>query len=127
MQVTGTRPGAGWIAVGRAVEPSSQERVVAGRRRSRRRKPARQGQSVEVELALPAGRACTCRPRPWPARAGATVVFVADDGGAQALTFEPRPVTVLSRRRPRRGRGVKAGERVAVRGFRPQGDVDQGG
>ena len=45
-----------------------------------------------------------------------SVVFVAD-GGAQALTFEPRPVTVLSQGGDRVAvEGVKAGERVAVRG-----------
>ncbi len=115
VQVTGTPARGRLIAVGRAVEPSSQS-VLLRAAVEVGAASLRPGQSVEVELALPAGRALHLPASALARQGGATVVFVAD-GGAQALTFEPRPVTVLSQGGDRVAvEGVKAGERVAVRG-----------
>ena len=116
VQVVGSEARGKLIAVGRAVEEGSQSVLLRAAVDSGAAS-LRPGQSVEVSLGLPAADGQRLPASALARQGGAAVVFVQVGGDAHGASFTPRPVRVLAQN----GdvvtvTGVKAGEKVAVKG-----------
>ncbi len=104
------------IAIGSAVDPASQT-VLLRAEVTKGAETLRPGQFIEVEIATPAGPQQRLPASALVREQGRTLAFVQTAGDEQVTRFEARPVRVVSQ-----GGdsvvvdGIKAGERVAVKG-----------
>jgi len=118
VKVAGSGASGKLIAVGRAVEPGSQS-VVLRAQVERGADSLRPGQVVEVEVAA-GGNVGTSLRLPVSAlvhHAGKTVVFVQGASSDKGTSFLPREVKALGQSGDSaQVEGVKAGEKVAVKG-----------
>ena len=115
-KVNGTAAQGKLIAIGRAVEPGSQSVLLRAAVDSGA-EALRPGQTVEVQLALPAGGPLRLPVAALSRQGEAAVVFVQVGSSDKGTSFTPRPVKVLSESGDSAAvEGVKPGERVAVKG-----------
>jgi len=104
------------IAIGRAVDAASQT-VLLRAAVSSGAESLRPGQIVEVEISAPAGQQQRLPAAALARNQGATIAFVQAAGSDKEATFVARPLRVVNQ-----GGdsvlvdGIKAGERVAVKG-----------
>lgn len=104
------------IAIGRAVDPASQT-VLIRAAVSKGSETLYPGQVVEVEIAAPAGKGQSLPASALARNEGKTLAFVQTASTDKGLSFAAREVRVISQGGDSvTVDGIKAGERVAVKG-----------
>ena len=116
VRVVGSEAHGKLIAIGRAVDEGSQSVLLRAQVDSGAQ-ALRPGQTVAVSLGLPAGGQLRLPAAAVAHQGGQTVVFILQAEDAKGHTFEPRTVKVgVGNGDSVVVDGVKAGERVAVKG-----------
>ncbi|MGB4062903.1 MAG: efflux RND transporter periplasmic adaptor subunit [Azonexus sp.] len=104
------------IAIGRAVDPASQT-VLLRAEVGKGAETLRPGQVIEVEVAAPAGQQQRLPAAALARNVGKTFAFVQTSSDDKGVVFEARPVRVVSQGGDSvTVDGVKAGEKVAIKG-----------
>jgi RND family efflux transporter MFP subunit len=104
------------MAIGRAVDPASQT-VLLRAEVSKGAETLRPGQVIEVEIASPAGQQQRLPASALARNEGKTLAFVQISSDDKGTLFEARPVRVVTQGGDSvTVDGVKAGEKVAVKG-----------
>ena len=104
------------ISIGRAVDAASQT-VLLRAEVSKGAETLRPGQVIEVEIAAPASQQQRLPASALARNEGATVAFVQTTSDSKGVSFEVRPVRVISQGGDSvTVDGIKPGEKVAIKG-----------
>lgn len=104
------------VSIGRAVDAASQT-VLLRAEVGKGAETLRPGQVIEVEIAGPPGQHQSLPASALARNRGATIAFVQTAGDDKGATFEARPVRIVSQGGDSAlVDGIKAGEKVAVKG-----------